>query len=212
MSRARDSSEAKDAHIRTLRRVLMGFAILFGLLLFALIRANQNLRIYSPPDLREGAELRANDVPPVYAYEFGVALWKKIHLWESDGAKDFERNINRYQFYLTPSCRSYLKMEASLLAKNGELKGRVRSLREMDEYPYEASNVTPVSFGVWNVSLAMRLEETLNATVVKDNEIRYPLRIVTYDVDVERNPWGLAIDCYSEKPTLIQNRLLGAGA
>ncbi|MCR2307553.1 DUF2895 family protein, partial [Salmonella enterica] len=33
-------------------------------------------------------------------------------------------------------------------------------------------------------------------SAVKDVFIRYPLRVVRFDVDRERNPWLLALDCF----------------
>jgi hypothetical protein len=42
----------------------------------------------------------------------------------------------------------------------------------------------------------MQLQETFRGQQIKDIYIRYPMRVVRYDVDPEKNPWKLAIDCY----------------
>ena len=53
----------------------------------------------------------------------------------------------------------------------------------------------------WTVLLDMQLMETFKGQPIKDTYIRYPIRVVRFDVDRERNPWRLAIDCYgSQKP------------
>ena len=50
----------------------------------------------------------------------------------------------------------------------------------------------------------MQLMETFRGQPVKDAFIRYPIRVVRYDVDRERNPWRLAIDCYgSHRPARL---------
>ena len=33
--------------------------------------------------------------------------------------------------------------------------------------------------------------------------VRYPLRVVRFDLDPERNKWGLALDCYQGTPQKI---------
>ena len=49
------------------------------------------------------------------------------------------------------------------------------------------------------------IEETVAGMEVKHTRIRYPLRIVRYDVDRELNPWGLAIDCFAEAPSKLED-------
>ncbi|MQT50293.1 DUF2895 family protein, partial [Pseudomonas helleri] len=41
------------------------------------------------------------------------------------------------------------------------------------------------------------------AEQVKRALVRYPLKVVRVDVDPERNPFGLALDCYSGAPQRI---------
>ena len=42
----------------------------------------------------------------------------------------------------------------------------------------------------------MQVTETFRGQSVKDAFIRYPVRVVRYDVDRERNPFRLALDCF----------------
>ena len=46
----------------------------------------------------------------------------------------------------------------------------------------------------WIVWLDLELLESVKGMTVKHTTIRYPLRVVHYAVDLETNPWGLALD------------------
>jgi hypothetical protein len=47
---------------------------------------------------------------------------------------------------------------------------------------------------VWVVWLDLDLLESVKGMTVKRTAIRYPLRVVRFAVDLETNPWGLALD------------------
>ena len=49
----------------------------------------------------------------------------------------------------------------------------------------------------------MTADEYYGSEQVKRALVRYPLKVVRSDVDPERNPFGLAIDCYSGAPQRI---------
>jgi len=55
----------------------------------------------------------------------------------------------------------------------------------------------------WIVILDFELVETLKGEDIKRLYLRYPIRVVRYDVDSEDNKWGLAIDGYIEEPKEI---------
>ncbi len=46
----------------------------------------------------------------------------------------------------------------------------------------------------------MAIDEQYAGTPVRDLFIRYPLRVVRADVDPQRNPWGLQVDCFDGIP------------
>jgi hypothetical protein len=50
----------------------------------------------------------------------------------------------------------------------------------------------------------LELKEYVDGTLVKHNFIRWPLRIVRYDIDSEKNTWKLAIDCFDGPTREIQ--------
>ena len=45
--------------------------------------------------------------------------------------------------------------------------------------------------------LDLELSESVKGMTVKRAAIRYPLRVVSLDVDPEANPWGLALDGFA---------------
>jgi integrating conjugative element protein (TIGR03746 family) len=55
----------------------------------------------------------------------------------------------------------------------------------------------------WIVTLDVTADEYHGAEQVKRALVRYPLKVVRLDVDPERNPFGLALDCYSSTPQRI---------
>ena len=54
------------------------------------------------------------------------------------------------------------------------------------------------------VGLDLHVQETYRGERVKDRLIHFPVSVVTYDVDPELNPWGLALDCYAAAPRRIE--------
>lgn len=211
MATSRFISEARDKHITSLRYVILGLIVTIVLLVIALTASSKTQRMFVPPSFDEGGRLTANQVPDVYAYQFSLALWKKMNVWESDGAKEFPENIYKYQNYFTAGCRETLESQFYALRRKGELKDRKRAMVESPESPYSASKVQKAADGVWNVDLDVILRESVGNTQVKNNLMHYPIRVVYYDIDVDLNPWGLAIDCFYDQPTLVKNNIVKEG-
>ncbi|MGE3465224.1 MAG: DUF2895 family protein, partial [Pseudomonadales bacterium] len=59
---------------------------------------------------------------------------------------------------------------------------------------YEERRVVLLNEDAWIVWLDLDLLESVKGMTVKRTAIRYPLRVVRYAVDLEANPWGLALD------------------
>ena len=59
---------------------------------------------------------------------------------------------------------------------------------------YEERRVDVLSKDSWIVWLDLDLLESVKGMTVKHTAIRYPLRVVRHAVDLEANPWGLALD------------------
>jgi len=85
----------------------------------------------------------------------------------------------------------------------GELRQRVRGVYEVLGRGYSedpALRVKQLDHDSWLVKLDLNADEYYAAEPVKRVVVRYPLRVVRFDLDPERNKWGLALDCYQGTP------------
>lgn len=196
MSRFRD----EIANQKYIVRIQWGFiAILTLVTLYAMHgwkQAPEEMSFYTPPDLRVGGRVKAGDVPPSHVYAFALYVWQQVNRWQSDGQTDYGKQIYLWQSYLTPACRATLEADMNRKANAGELTRRTRSLQEASDTAYDDSRVKPRSHGVWVATIDTEISETVAGTRVKDVRVRYPLRVVRYDVDRNANPFGLGVDCY----------------
>lgn len=196
MGRYRHEIDNVRAHLRSLW-VVIGFqAVLVAGLWYGWSRAPEHLTIHVPPDLRAGATFAAGEVPPPSVYTFAFYVFQQLNRWPEDGAKDYGRAIFRIAPYLTPRYRADLVAELEEKGRRGELASRVRGVQELPGHGYEEYRVDPLGSGSWLVWLDLELVESVRGMTVKRTNIRYPLRVVRYAVDLETNPWGLALDGY----------------
>lgn len=198
---------------------LQSWAILVALVIVLIAVADRFVRqtdftVHIPPDLSRGATIqagRAPEVPPPNVYAFGYLIWQQLNRWAKDGSKDYVAQIYALQNYLTPSCREQLLKDVSVKSGDAELIQRTRALLEIPGYGYTANRVTAHGNGGWTVLLDAQILETSRGMPVKDTFIRYPLHVVRYDVDRERNPWGLALNCFARRhPERIDPQALEA--
>ena len=166
-------------------------------LAIGLMRVPSDLTIHIPPDLKSGAKVQPNEPSPANVYAFAVYIFQQLYRWPTDGATDFSQAIYALSSYLTPSYRESLITELASKAKRGELAGRERGMQELPGQGFSEERVNILKDGVWVVVVDMALSETVKGVAVKLKTIRYPLRVVRYDVDRESNPWGLALDGFA---------------
>jgi len=125
----------------------------------------------------------------------------------TNGEEDYPRNLHALSAYLTPSCRAFLQQDYEFRRSNGELRQRVRGIYEIPGRGYgddPTSRVQAVSASNWVVTLDVSADEYLGSEQVKRALVRYALKVVRMDVDPERNPFGLALDCYASAPQRIE--------
>lgn len=206
MSEARNKLIAKAEHIQSLRWIIAFLVIV----VIAQWLRNGHLqdvrRIYIPPDLTKGAMTEFESVPPPVVYTFAFYIWQQLHRWKSDGQEDYPKQIYQLQAFLTPGCVNALQADMNNKKSKGELRGRVRSVQELMGHGYVPARVAQQSPESWLTWLDLTIRETIGGHPVKDVNVRYPLRIVRYDVDKEINPWGLAIACdEAMQPSLIED-------
>ena len=149
-----------------------------------------HLTIYIPPDIQNGATLKADSIPNPLIYSFAYQIWQEINYWADENETSYEANIHRYTPYLTSSFKTELLNSNHDLKASGQLE-RIRRLEGMSGAAYDSVNVKKLSNTTWQVNLTMRLREYKNNQVVKDVEIMYPLKIVRTNVSVEHNPYEI---------------------
>jgi len=194
----------KDERRHTKRQYVLNL-VLAGALGIALLGWKSSARdftLHLPPDLRSGATIDMAETPSVPAhtvYLFSFYIWQQINRWQTDGEKDYGQQIFRLQNYITPACREQLVADQNARAKTSELYHRTRSVSEIAGLGFRDERVRVLSPNTWQVLLDTQLVETQNGTPLKDVYIRYPMRVVRFDIDREKNPFGLAIDCFGDQ-------------
>ena len=213
MRRYRLEIDNVRSHLRSLW-IVIG---LQGLIILALwigwSQAPKQLRVYVPPDLRSGAVLAAEEVPPANVYAFAFYIFQQLNRWPSNGEEDYARNIHALSPYLTPACGHFLKLDYEQRQRTGELRQRVRGIYEIPGRGFgddPTQRVRVVSQRDWVVTLDIAADEYHGTEQVKRALVRYPLKVVRLDVDPERNPFGLALDCYDGTPQRIETELPSA--
>lgn len=199
--------DAQQSHIKSLRLVI-GLLIALGLYMaYGWQSAPRDLTIHVPPDLRSGSTRPWWDVPPESVYAFGLYIFQQMNRWPSNGETDYEDNIIRLSGYLTPSCKAYLQRDFELRRNSGELRKRERGVFEIPGRGIDNQqepHVQQHSINDWTVNLDITADEHYGGERVKRAFARYPLHIIRFDVDPEKNPFGLAWDCYSGNPQRIE--------
>ena len=197
MRRYRTEIDNVRAHLRSLWVVIgLQFVVILALW-FGWSQAPKRLTVHVPPDLRSGAILAVDEVPPANVYAFAFYIFQQLNRWPEDGAKDYGKAIFRISPYVTPRYRAELMADMEMNGRQGELAYRVRGVQEIPGHGYEERRVDLLAPGVWVVWLDLELSESVKGMTVKRTAIRYPLRVVSLDVDPETNPWGLALDGFA---------------
>lgn len=207
MSRFKNEVKHLQSHVKTLR--------FLGLALFLLALAMgagwwsvpKGMTIHVPPDLRSGSTRKWWEVPPESVYSFSFYVFQQINRWPTDGETDYARNIRAYSAYLTPSCHAFLQKDYTLKRDSGELRRRVRGIYEIPGRGYgddPTARVRILSDSDWIVTLDIAADEYYGTEQVKRALVRYPIKVARSDIDPERNPFGLVLDCYSEMPQRIE--------
>jgi integrating conjugative element protein (TIGR03746 family) len=206
VSRYKSELVQLQAHVKTLRlatMLLFGLALVMGL---GWCSAPRDLTVHVPPDLRTGSTRKWWDVPPESVYAFSTYVWQQLHRWPTNGEEDYARNIRALENYFTPACRAFLQEDYASRRNSGDLRQRVRGLYEIPGRGYgdqPTQRVQSRSTDTWVVTLDVTADEYHASELVKRALVRYPLRVIRRDVDPQRNPFGLVIDCYDSPPQRI---------
>ena len=203
MARLKKALDGRDSHILTLR-------ILIGILAIALLysiagwkAAPEHIKIDIPPDLRSGSTRGIQERHPFNVYAFGYYIFQQMNNWPVEGIEDYKKQINRLSCYITPRFKGELERDYEQRLKRHELN-RTRALQEMPDRPYTDKRVYVESGDSWVAFYDVNIKETFRSEIVKDICVRYPVRIVRWDVDPECNLWGLALDGFYKNPKRLE--------
>ena len=206
MNRFRHALAERDNHILTLRAVIVLLCLCLAGVGYGWYSAPQKLTLWFPPDLRSGSTRPWWEVPPASVYTFTFYIFQQLNRWPVDGEEDYSHNIHTLSAYLTPGCHAFLLRDYQVRRDTGELRKRVRGLYEIPGRGYgddPTNRVRAVSDSDWIVKLDVAADEYYSSEQVKRALVRYSLKVTRQDNDPERNPFGLALNCYAETPQRI---------
>lgn len=200
MSRFRKIVDEQSAHITTLRVFIVALLVLNGILAYGWYSAPKDLIVHLPPDLRSGSTRKASEVPPESVYAFAFYVFQQLNRWPANGEEDYPKRLRSLAAYLTPEFGEVLKVDIEAKNRKRELQERQRFVSEVPGHVYETSRVKIESPESWVVYLDLQIVETYRGETIKNTALRYPLRVVRYDIDPESNPFGLALAGFDTPP------------
>lgn len=161
------------------------------------------LRVYLPPDISQGALLKANTVPDSTVYAFAYQIFTAVNTWSSNGESDYKHNINAYKNYLSPMFQERLHEDYTHKHATGALK-RKRTMTAITGAAYSPNRIKVLGNGLWQVMLKLKITESIKGSVVKETILDYPLLISQVNTSVQVNPWGLVIIGFSAMPQRVE--------
>lgn len=207
MSRFKNVVDAQKKHILSLHLVIVALVVVCLFEAFGWSKAPDKLTIHVPPDLRAGSTRLWWDIPPENVYGFGLYLFTQLNRWPTNGEVDYKKNIDAYQYYLTPKCKAVLEDDYNTRSYAGELRNRVRGVYEILGRGYADDptlRVKQLDKNTWQVNLDINADEYYLSEPVKRAVARYPLRIIRFDSDPDKNPYGLMLDCFTSTPQKLE--------
>lgn len=192
--------EDADAQLIKVLKMMIGILVFVCLALcLGWISSPSRLTIYIPPDIQNGATIKAGSIPASLIYSFTYEVWQELNYWPENGEMDYKKNLVTYRPYLTQQFNAECQQEYDELKKSGQLQ-RIRYLQGASGAAYDSMNIKQLSSNTWEVDLKMRLTEYKNNQPVKDVDIIYPLKITRVNVSQHNNPYGLAIAGFIAEP------------
>ncbi|MCY9874547.1 PFL_4703 family integrating conjugative element protein [Vibrio barjaei] len=190
-------------HIQTLRVVII---FLLAGLLFSVhgnVTMTDKITVHIPPDLRGGASMAVGEIPPSNIFLYASYLWLEANTWMKSGETDALVNLDIYSEYFSPKFVESLKKDITSRQERRDLD-RQRRLTMVPGSTFEISKrVVKVTRDSWIVYLDVVDEEFYLGERVKNSTIRYALKLERFDVPVSRNPLGVRVTGFAERPKLL---------
>jgi len=203
---AKNALVDKEKRIRDLRFFLVGMFFIVMWQAYSLTTAPDRITVHIPPDLERGAILNPGEVPKPNIYSFSLYVFQAINTWEEDGYVENPALLDVFRCYLTPEFNEYLTLIHTERSSRGETRNRKRSIREANQKGFDPSKVVPINESKWVVNLDMKVQETIDKTLIKDVSVRYPLIVIKDDSSPDCNPWGIKFAGYDSTPKRIITR------
>ena len=184
----------------------LGFLLVFGMLIHQ--SRLQDINVHIPPELSSAVVQKANHIPKPNVYLFTSNILQALNNWTENGEVDFIRNIEAYKHYLTPSFKEQLLKLYNNKKDRGELSERIRGVQELFGHEYDDSKVHLLAVNVWHVNVDLKIREWYRGMKVKEVNLAFPIRVVRYDINRQINPWGMALDGFTEIPQRIEKQEL----
>ncbi len=192
-----DENSSLKAQIIFLKYLIIGLFAVIAFTLHGWDRARDDILLRIPPDLRSGAVLKRDEIGPANVYAFASDIFQQLNHWQIDGKKNYGEQISNLVSFFTPGYTQFLLNDLDEKGRKGELEERVRGIQTVPGQGYEERRVDILDENTWVVWLDFYIKETYKGMDVKNVNIRYPIRVVRYNVDPVLNPWGMALDGYA---------------
>ena len=204
MSKLKTAINQKNRDLLT-SRIAIGALFIICLVLCAILyTAPSRLMIYNPPELRAGSQRPWWEVPKSTVYAFAYQQFQQLNRWMTNGEEEYKANIAKMQPFLTPSCQEFLQQDYHDRLRNGELRERSRGVYEIIGRGYSDARVITHSADSWTVNLDLSVDEYYKDEPVKRVLTRFPISVVRMETDLQKNPWGLGFNCYSDIPRRLE--------
>lgn len=206
MAKIKKALDGRDAHITTLRVVIGALVLALFFTVHGWSGAPDRIKIDIPPDLRSGSTRGIDERHPFNIYAFGYYIFQQLNNWPVDGKDDYKERIRQLSCYITPEYKAWLERDYDRRIKKHELT-RTRAAQEMPERPYSPKRVYTESGDSWVSYYDLNIKENFRGETIKDIFVRFPIRVVRWDVNPECNMWGLALDGYYKNPSRLEGHL-----
>ncbi|WP_020406863.1 PFL_4703 family integrating conjugative element protein [Hahella ganghwensis] len=193
---------ARDIRYRD--RIIVGLFILLTICLWGWKDAPKDIDLHYPPDLRSGAISKIGEIPPENIYSFSHYIFQHLQNWETNGAQDYMDNRKKFRAFLTPQYQQFITDDAE--SRKADLLYRRRELHPIPGSSFESKSVKVLGPNSWVVFLDFQVKEYIKGSPVKDVYIRYPMKVVRYEVAREANPWQLALAGYVTPPIQLSKK------
>lgn len=195
-TKTRSVLAAKNQTIRIQGYVIGAAFLMNGLIFWGWKTAPENINLHYPPNLMMSSTMRIGQVSNAELLGFATLFYQRIYNWQQNGEHEFTDNIHAWRGEITPEFQAVLFKEIDQRNREGELSGRVRTMKLLPVTLSPDELVQPLDADHWRVWLYFQVQEFVNGKLVKDLTQKIPLRVARYAVDMDANPWQLALDGY----------------